>query len=261
MGKNTRISWATDTFNTHWGCTQVAQSEACQRCYAMTFSARLGFDLWGDDKSRRFFGDAHWNEPRKWNKEAERTGQRRRVFVDSMSDIFEGRRDLDPVRERLWTLIPETPSCDYLLLTKRPQNILRMVPRSWLDRWPPTVWAGTTTETQRWANIRLPFMERVPAPVIFASAEPLLEPLDLRPYLGFVRWVLIGGESGHGARLMEKAWATDLIAQCRAAGVAAHFKQKGEALARELGCQDKHGKTPSEWPEELRIQEIPVVSA
>jgi protein gp37 len=257
VGKGTRISWATDSLSTHWGCTEVSQSPACEHCYAREFSKRLGYDLWGNDKPRRFFGDEHWNEPRKWNAIAERTGQRRRIFVNSMSDTFEGRRDLDPVRERLWRLIPETPYCDYLLLTKRPQNILRMVPSGWLDRWPENVWAGTTAETQRWADIRLPFMEKVPAPVIFVSAEPLLEQLDLRPYLHFVRWCLIGGESGHGARLMEKAWALDLIAQCREAKVAAHFKQKGAVLAREMGCKDKAGKDPSEWSEDLRTQQFP----
>jgi protein gp37 len=257
MAKNTKISWATDTFSTHWGCSEVPGSEACEKCYAREFSKRLGFDLWGNDKARRFFGDAHWNEPKKWNREAERTGLRRRIFVNSMSDTFEGRRDLDPVRARLWESIPETPYCDYLLLTKRPQNILRMVPHAWLDRWPANVWAGTTTETQRWADIRLPFMEKVPAPVIFVSAEPLLERLDFSPYLRFVNWVLIGGESGHGARRMDPAWAIDLIVQCREACVAVHFKQKGEALARELGCKDRAGKDSSEWPPEFRVQEFP----
>jgi protein gp37 len=223
----------------------------------MTFSARLGFDIWGNDKPRRFFGDKHWNEPRKWNTIAERTGQRRSIFVNSMSDTFEGRRDLDPVRARLWSLIPETPYCDYLLLTKRPQNILRMVPPCWLDRWPQNVWAGTTTENQRWADIRLPFMENVPAPVIFVSAEPLLEALDLKPYLGFVRWVVIGGESGHGARRMDPGWVSSLMAQCRERRVAVHFKQKGDALARELGCKDKAGKDPAEWPADFRVQEFP----
>jgi protein gp37 len=193
----------------------------------------------------------------KWNREAERTGKRRRIFVNSMSDTFEGRRDLDTVRSRLWRLIQDTPYCDYLLLTKRPQNILRMVPTAWLDFWPKNVWAGTTCETQGWADIRLPFMEKVPAPVIFASAEPLLERLNLRPYLHFLKWTLVGGESGHGARLMEKAWALDLIDQCRDAGVAVHFKQKGAVLARELGCKDKAGKDSAEWPDEFKVQEFP----
>jgi protein gp37 len=223
----------------------------------MTFSKRMGFDIWGDGKARRFFGDKHWNEPKKWNTEAERTGQRRRIFVNSMSDTFEGRRDLDPVRERLWRLIPETPFCDYLLLTKRPQNILRMVPRAWLDHWPQNVWAGTTAEDQRWADIRLPFLLEIPAPVRFVSAEPLLGPLDLRHHFTYVSWVLTGGESGHDARRMDPEWARRILRDCRAAGVAFHFKQTGEALARELGCKDKAGKDPSEWPAEFRVQEFP----
>ncbi len=261
MSQDTKISWATDSFTTHWGCTEVPESPACENCYAREFAKRLRYDIWGHAKPRRFFGDAHWNEPIRWNRKAQRTGIRRRIFVNSMSDTFEGRRDLDPVRERLWRLVPDCPHCDFLLLTKRPQNILRMVPPSWLDRWPRNVFAGTTCETQRWADIRLPFMEKVPAPVIFVSAEPLLERLDLGPYLTFANWVLIGGESGHGARRMDLAWARDLIAQCRRAGAWVHFKQKGQVLARELGCRDRHGKTADEWPEDLRVQEVPVVSA
>lgn len=260
MGQDTLISWATDSFSTHWGCSEVPYSEACTNCYARTFSRRLGFDLWGNDKPRRFFGDKHWNQPLKWNRIAEKTGERRRIFVNSMSDTFEGRRDLDPVRERLWTLPPRTPLCDYLLLTKRPQNVLRMVPKAWSEAWPSNVWVGTTCEDQRWADIRLPFLEKVPAPVIFVSAEPLLSALNLRPYLQFVKWVLIGGESGLGARRMDPEWARDLIRQCRESRVAVHFKQKGDVLAKELGCKDKSGKKREEWPSEFRIQEVPRVA-
>lgn len=260
MGKDTKISWSTDSFTTHWGCTEVPQSQACENCYAREFAKRLRYDIWGQDKPRRFFDDEHWRQPLSWNRIAARTGRRRRIFVNSMSDTFEGRRDLDPVRQRLWDLIPECPDCDWLLLTKRPQNILRMVPPAWLERWPRNVWTGTTCETQRWAGIRLPFLERVPAPVRFVSAEPLLEPLDLSPYFGFTNWILIGGESGHGARRMDPAWARDLIAQCKAAGVAVHFKQKGAILARELGCKDRAGKKPEEWPADLRIQEFPALA-
>ena len=260
MSKDTRISWATDSFTTHWGCTEVPESPACEHCYAREFAHRLGFDLWGNDKPRRFFGDKHWAEPLKWDRIAAKTGQRRRVFVNSMSDTFEGRRDLDAARERLWALIPQCQHSDFLLLTKRPQNILRMVPREWLSKWPANVWAGTTVETQRWAEIRLPFMERIPAPVIFVSAEPLIEALNLRPYLHFLKWVVIGGESGHGARRMDPAWARDLISQCRETGVAAHFKQKGDVLARELECKDRSGKDPEEFPVEFRVQEFPKVA-
>jgi protein gp37 len=260
MARNTKIAWATDSFSTAWGCEEVPSSPACENCYAREFSKRLGYDLWGHNKPRRFFGDKHWDEPRKWDKIAERTGQRRRIFVNSMSDTFEGRRDLDPVRERLWRLIVECQHSDFLLLTKRPQNILRMVPAAWLERWPRNVFAGTTAETQRWADIRLPFMERVPAPVIFVSAEPLLEAIDFRRYLHFVKHIIVGGESGHMARRMAPEWALDILEQCRDAGVAYFFKQKGEILARELGCKDKAGKNPDEWPEELRIQEFPAIA-
>lgn len=257
MSENTAISWATDTFNTHWGCTEVPESGACEHCYARDFSRRLGFDLWGNDKPRRFFNDSHWNDPLKWDKKAKETGSRRRVFVDSMSDLFEGRRDLDPVRARMWELVPRCVHSDFLLLTKRPQNILRMVPDRWHSEWPSNVWIGTTAEDQRWADIRIPFLEAVPAPVRFISVEPMLGPVDLGKFLGFVSWVLIGGESGGNARRMDPAWAENLMAQCSTAKVAVHFKQLGNILAAELECKDKAGKKLEQWPEKYRIQELP----
>lgn len=257
MAKDTAISWATDTFTTHWGCTEVPESPACEHCYAREFSKRMNFDVWGNDKPRRFFDDKHWNHPRAWDRTALKTGKRRRIFVNSMSDTFEGRRDLDAVRERLWALIPETPNCDYLLLTKRPQNVMRMTPPAWHSKWPANAWVGTTAENQRWADIRLPFLKEVPAPVIFVSAEPLLGPLDLRPYLSFARWILIGGESGEGSRRMDPQWALDLMQQCRDAGAAIHFKQTGEVLAKEMGLKHKAGKKMEQWPLEYQVQNFP----
>jgi hypothetical protein len=84
----------------------VEVSPACDLCYAREFAVgRFGFDVWGKDKPRKFFGDKHWNEPQRWDKAAAKLGERHRVFCSSMADVFEDRRDLDASRERLWGLV------------------------------------------------------------------------------------------------------------------------------------------------------------
>ena len=103
---------------------------------------------WGKDAPRKFFGDKHWNDPRRWNRIAAKAGIRERVFCASMSDVFEGDRpDIEPSRARLWELIKETPSLDWLLLTKRPQNIKRMLPEAMQGA--HNIWLGTTIEVQK----------------------------------------------------------------------------------------------------------------
>lgn len=186
MGADTKIQWTHHTFNPWWGCARV--SPGCERCYAESFAKRVGQPVWGVQASRRFFGEAHWAEPLKWNRKAEAAGERHRVFCASMADVFEDRPDLVPHRERLWTLIAKTPALDWLLLTKRPENIRKLAPWRALveenrydDRpeWPRNVWIGVTVEDQRRAEERIPWLLEVPAVVRFVSCEPLLEPVDL----------------------------------------------------------------------------------
>jgi protein gp37 len=146
-----------------------------------------------------------------------------------MADVFEARADLNSWRERLWPLIEATPHLDWLLLTKRPEHIGRSVP--WRKSWPSNVWLGTTAETQRWADERLPELLRHPAAIRFVSCEPLLGPVDISRWLHRVThrvdWVIAGGESGHNARPMNPEWARSLRDQCRRARVPFHFKQWG----------------------------------
>ena len=170
MGENSAIEWTHHTFNPWWGCAHV--SEGCANCYAERDARRYGSDVWGKIAPRRFFGDAHWAEPLRWNSEADRAGERRRVFCASMADVFEPRPDLDTPRRRLWDLIASTPWLDWLLLTKRPETVLGMVP--WVDAWPPNVWVGTSVETQQWADRRIPRLLKIPARIRFLSVEPLL---------------------------------------------------------------------------------------
>jgi protein gp37 len=143
-----------------------------------------------------------------------------------MADVFENRKDLDVWRERLWTLIVETPALDWLLLTKRPDLVLKKVP--WRDEWPPNIWIGTTVENQTWANKRLPELSRIPAAVRFISAEPLLGPINLGAWSGRINWVITGGESGPKARPSSPSWFRDLLNQCMAADIPFHFKQWGD---------------------------------
>ncbi|SRR6266704_2730050 len=229
MGQNSKIEWTHHTFNPWWGCVRV--SPGCKNCYAEAWARRIGLDIWGSRAPRRFFSDSHWKEPLRWHEEAKRAGVRRRVFCASMADVFEKRDDLEPWRERLWALIRQTPYLDWLLLTKRPDRIATCVP--WGNRWPANVWLGTTAENQTWADKRLPELIRHPAAVRFVSAEPLINCLDLRPWIRpragtrRIDWVIAGGESGARARPMNPEWARNLRDQCISAGVRFHFKQWG----------------------------------
>lgn len=180
MGKDSGIAWCDHTFNPWWGCTPV--SAGCKHCYAETFATvRLRLPIWGQNAARRFFGDAHWQEPVRWNKAAKRAGVPALVFCASMADVFEDRPDLTPHRARLFALIAATPWLIWLLLTKRPQNMPRLAPEAWRTAWPSNVWAGTTTESQTTAAERVPCLLEVPAAVRFLSVEPQLEPVDLNP--------------------------------------------------------------------------------
>jgi protein gp37 len=255
MGKNTGVAWADDTFNPFWGCTKI--SPACANCYAATFDRRLGGDHWGPKAPRRFFGDKHWNEPLRWNREAEKAGERRRVFCASMADVFEIHADpivdaqMSDARDRLWRLIAATPLLDWLLLTKRPENIASMVPwnvgfskeavhtgsppaRGNLPT-PPwsNVWLGTTVENQAYADERIQHLLKVRAIVHFLSCEPLLGPIDLSRWLdeqtrrpvSAIDWVITGCESGAGARPTDVEWYRSLRDQCAETGTDFFLKQ------------------------------------
>ena len=233
MGFNSEISWTRDTFNPFWGCTQV--SPACDHCYANTFAHRMGFDLWGPAAPRRFFGDKHWSEPVKWNRLAEREGKRRQVFCGSMCDVMETHKDaamneqLNEARERLYQLIEQTEWLDWMLLTKRPQEYRKKLPRPWRSTPRPNVWLMTTVENEDYLW-RADELLKAPAAVYGLSIEPLLGPIQLPGAflkLGGRGWVIVGGESGQSARKMQSQWVRDLRDQCVDRGVPFHFKQWG----------------------------------
>ena len=257
MGENSKIEWTHHTFNPWWGCMKV--SDGCANCYAETFAKRTGHSIWGPATTtqRRTFGDKHWAEPLKWNDEAEKAGERRRVFCASMADVFEEHPQLHAERMRLWELIQRTPWLDWLLLTKRPENVGWFAPTRWqTDGYPGNVWIGTSVENQAMADKRIPILATIPAAVRFLSCEPLLGPLDLATwfysmmtddYSCAIDWVIVGGESGPKARPMSPDWVRSVRDQCNGAGVAFHFKQWGGVRKHETG-RILDGRTWDEYP-------------
>lgn len=232
------------TRNLVWGCIKV--SEGCKYCYAETFAQRLGLDLWGPHATRRTFGDSYWSEPRQWNVLAARDGYRRNVFCSSMADTFEDHPVLEQERQRrLWPLIAETPWLNWLLLTKRPEQMLRMAP--WRDTWPDNVWAMTSVENQQRVRERVPLLLSVPAVVCGLSVEPQLERNDLSPWLDGLHWVIVGGESGPNARPFHPDWARHLHAQYAEAGVCFFFKQHG-GVYHSAGGRLLDGRTWDDMP-------------
>jgi protein gp37 len=237
MGKDSRIEWTHHTFNPWWGCVKV--SAACDHCYAETWAKRLGEQVWGAKSERRFFSEAHWKEPLRWNKEAIETKTRRRVFCASMADVFENREDLIPHRLRLLELIENTPQLDWLILTKRIHLVKKQLPKGY--EFPKNVWLGATVENQETANKRIKYLLEFKSPSVrFLSCEPLLSQIDIRDHLIVgkhgtrIDWVIAGGESGPGSRAMDPAWPEDLQNQCAKEKVPFHFKQWGHWAPLEL---------------------------
>lgn len=263
MSDNSKIEWTDHTFNPWEGCQKVAPE--CDNCYAEARDKRFtGGTHWGPKAPRRRTSAQNWNKPRKWHRNAEaffaEHGRRQRVFCASLADVFDNA--VDPQwRADLFDLIRECDGLDWLLLTKRPQNIAKMLPEDWGNGW-PHVWLGTSAGTQKTADQNIPPLLAVPAAVRFVSAEPLLGPVDLtklsvhdwrqeggdsitihalrgwrdemwsrgpaREHIAKLDWVICGGESGPRARPMHPDWAAALRDQCQATGTAFFFKQWGE---------------------------------
>lgn len=279
MAENSAIEWCQNTFNPWWGCSRV--SPGCRNCYADSLASRWGQgDLWRRKGPRRITSDANWRKPLRWNREAEAAGKPALVFCASMSDVFElhpvpeVNAELDAARARLWDLIEATPWLRWQLLTKRPQNVMGMVP--WGDNWPVNVWLGTSVEDQKRADERIPELLKVPAKVRFLSCEPLLGDVTLHAlydhapwnYTEFgvlctcgsamdsaenciggnqIHWVIAGGESGPNARPVNPDWIRSLRDQCAETGTAFLFKQWGGRTAKANG-RTLDGRVWTEYP-------------
>lgn len=184
MAENTNISWAFGTFNPWMGCEKL--SEACKACYAeeLVVHGRMSLPVWGAKAPRKRTADGTWKHPRAWDRAAATARERRRIFCASLADVFEDRDDLLPWREDLFRLIEATPNLDWLLLTKRADRMKALASEAgWTGPWPENVWAGVTAESQTRFDERIVHLLSVPARIHFVSAEPLLGPLDIRPWV------------------------------------------------------------------------------
>jgi protein gp37 len=194
--EDSKIEWTDHTFNPWIGCTKI--SPACKHCYAEALDKRWGRANWGPNATRTRTSDANWKKPLAWNRKAAKEGIRRKVFCASLADVFEQHGDanvngeMQMWRDELFHIIESTPHLDWLLLTKRPENVMGMVPNHWIfevevtadsimpwGRWPSNVWIGTTVENQAEADKRIPELLKIPARARFLSCEPMLGPIDL----------------------------------------------------------------------------------
>lgn len=304
MAENSKIAGTNHTFNPWRGCTKV--SEGCANCYAATMSKRNPATLgtWGANGTRVVAAESAWRQPLKWDRAAASASERHRVFCASLADVFEdwqgrvmdsggnviwrntdetwerddGSKDfayrrqpltMSDVRTRLFALIDSTPNLDWLLLTKRPENIARLWPFGWYDdhfTW-PNLWLGASVENQEQADRRIPLLLKTPAAVRFLSVEPLLGPVDLEPFLQYepfhenykmtfstkewrgIDWAIVGGESGPGARPMHPDWVRSIRDSCLEAKVPFFFKQ---------GSKDWGDfKNFDAFPDDLKIRQFP----
>jgi protein gp37 len=256
MGAATTIEWCDHTFNPWWGCTEV--SPLCDRCYARTLDVRWFKGAhWGAAAKRRYFGDTHWREPIKWDRRALSQHRRNRVFCASMGDVFDNEVE-QPLREQLWSLIRETPNLDWVILTKRIGNAAKMLPTDWGAGY-PNVWLLASVD-QMALERDAPKLLAIPAVVHGVSIEPQLAPVCLGNFARVLQWVIVGGESGAGARPFHLEWARSLIVECEASGTPIFVQKMGckpFEQGRPLRFNDYAGSDLTEWPGDLRIRQFP----
>lgn len=226
MAEETNIAWCDSTFNPWLGCMKV--SLGCDLCYAEDMmDTRYHRVKWGQRKTettepsvgtRVRTSEQYWRGPITWNRHFSafqaKHGHRQRVFCASLADVFDNQ--VDPQwRKDLFQLIHDTPQLDWLLLTKRPENIEGMLPLIWHEMSPmPNVWLGATAENQENYDKRWPILRRIPAAVRFISYEPAVGPLLFHLDPPYPDWIICGGESGKGHRDMPAAWAQVVKDDC-----------------------------------------------
>lgn len=228
------IEWTDETWNPVTGCTRV--SPGCDHCYMYALYPRLhrmgvpGYES-SPDHIRLLW--ERLSIPLSWQKP-------RRVFVNSMSDLFHPQVPFDFIAAAFQVMEQAAAARGHIfqILTKRPGRAVawwQQYEPDFPQGWPANIWIGTSVETQKYAP-RLTVLARLPAPIRFVSAEPLLERIDLTPWLqnGTLQWVIAGGESGPNARPMDLDWARSLRDQSVQAGVAFFLKQLG-------GVRNKRG--------------------
>jgi protein gp37 len=222
MAHGSGIEWTESTWNPVTGCTKV--SPGCKHCYAERMAERLqamgqtnyvnGFEL--SLQPHMLDLPLSWKKPQT-------------IFVNSMSDLFHEEVPLTYIR-RVFDVMERCPQHRFQVLTKRAARLAELAPRL---PWPPNVWMGVSVESAqyRW---RIRALREVPAAVRFLSLEPLLGPLGPLPLKG-IHWVIVGGESGRGARPMDPAWVRSVQRQCQRASVSFFFKQWGGTNKKKTG--------------------------
>lgn len=314
---NTGIEWTDATWGPVTGCSKVSPGCAhcyaetiALRFWPTQYPAMPPREPLTPESVRhgrpREFTDVQCHEdrldtPLRWRKP-------RRVFVNSMSDLFH--EDVsDAFIDRVFAVMALSYAHTFQILTKRADRMRAYlsapdVGLRWLaaiyshhaghrntddqayqerdvERWSreglPNAWLGVSCENQHFADARIPLLLQTPAAVRFISAEPLLGPVDLEPYLWDeddrhdalcgLDWVIVGGESGPGARPFDLAWGRSLVQQCQSAGVPVFVKQLGAnahipdewngKFTTDITLRDRKGGDPAEWPEDLRVREFP----
>lgn len=233
MSIGSPIEWTEATWNPVTGCSKV--SPGCDHCYAERMARRLqamgqanyvdGFAV--REHPNMLDVPSHWRRPR-------------HVFVNSMGDLFHEEVSADFVHS-VFDVMAATPRHTYQVLTKRSQRLAEMADEI---NWPDNVWMGVTVEDQRRAS-RVDDLVKVPATVRFLSVEPLLERVEL--VLDGIDWVIVGGESGPGARPMQAEWVRDIRDQCLQSDTPFFFKQWGGVRKKAAGRQ-LDGRTWDDMP-------------
>jgi protein gp37 len=281
MATDSKIGWTDDTRNLWWGCTEAGPE--CDHCYARELDSMRGplFDdgkvHWGPEKHRWIRIERAMLEIAKSERDAISQKRNRRVFINSMSDIFEDDDRLIDPRRQFLDSVEAFPHLRFLLLTKRPRRIKKEVPIDWLaDRAPENVAFGTTVGTAK-SMARANYLFEVESSCVFLSIEPLLEsiadPLEaymehLTPDMRKKMWFLIGGESGSEARRFDIEWAREIAEIACKYGVPIFMKQLGSywhdsKTGAGLSKREprNHYTDMSDFPRELRVQDFhPAVS-
>lgn len=229
----TRIDWTGRTWNPVTGCTRA--SEGCQHCYAERMAGRL--KLMGQDKYADGFAvtthESCLDEPKHWRKP-------QAVFVCSMGDLFH--EDVpDDFIKRVFEVMNDCPQHTFQVLTKRADRLARLASEL---KFTDNIWVGVSVESIRYEH-RVDSLRKVPAHVRFLSCEPLLGSLEGIDLAG-IDWVIVGGESGPGARPMDAEWARELRDLCEQEGVAFFFKQQGAKQGK--GIKTLDGVTYHQYP-------------
>ena len=234
MAIGSKIEWTDATWNPVTGCNKI--SPGCKLCYAERLAGRLqrmgnpkyskGFDLTLHPDALEL--PLHWRKPRT-------------IFVNSMSDLFHDKVP-DEFVHQVFDIMERASWHYYQVLTKRPERAVSLNAEL---PWPEQVWLGVSVESERYLH-RIDLLRETDAAVKFLSLEPLLGPLPVLNLDG-INWVIVGGESGPGARPMDGDWARDIREQCVEASVPFHFKQWGGVFKKRHG-RILDGRTWDEMP-------------